>query len=162
MAANHKERRKYWKDWVEFAANCGVEPKLQNTPAADKIATLTAFAERVRAGHCGRGSRVRAQTVQVALRAIGTTCELDGLPNPIYRSEGRYLKPLERQIESFRRQDPPPSHKLAVPVSVVEHLLRVANKANNEKLNAEANLTCIAFYYLLRVGEYTYHNERAQ
>jgi len=65
-----------------------VDSKLQNINEKAKIKALTTFAEQIRAGHCGRGHQVRAQTVQVALRAIGATCELDGLPNPIYRSKG--------------------------------------------------------------------------
>ena len=118
------------------------------------------FAEFVRTGGCGKEKRVRATTVQVALRAIGTTCEMDGLPNPLYRCEGRYLRPLERQIESFRRIDPPPQHKLAVPVSVAEHLVQVGRAAKSARDQAVGDLVTIAFYYLLRVGEYTWHSDR--
>ena len=52
--------------------------------------------------------------------------------------------------------DPPTQKMLPVEVDVVEHLV---DKAQNGKLNeherAVADLTMIAFYYLLRVGEYT-------
>ena len=47
--------------------------------------------------------------------------------------------------------------QLAVPVSLVKHILSNASKAKHHKAKAHtiANLICIAFYYLLRVGEYT-------
>ena len=82
---------------------------------------------------------------------------MDGLPNPTYRSEGRYWLKLERLIEAYRRQDPPPQHKLAVPVAVVNHLMAVGGKSNSDKLKAICDMSAIAFYFLLRVGEYTGH-----
>ena len=95
---------------------------LTGVPDPERIELFAAFAERVRRGHYGNGTRVRAGTVQVALRAIGKTFEMDGLPNPTYRSEGKYWLQLERLIKAYRRQDPPAQHKLAVPVSLVTYL----------------------------------------
>ena len=137
-----------------------MEPYLQHEMEAVQSRIIAAFAERVRSGACSKGHKVRAQMVSVALRAIGATCELDGRPNPLYRAEGRYLRPLERQLEAFKREDPPPQHKLAVPVTVVEHLAKVADVANTSRDCAISDLTCIAFYYLLRVGEYTFHSDK--
>ena len=59
-------------------------------------------------------------------------------------------------IESFRRQDPPPTPKLAVPVSIPEHLFEKGfiPKATPIEI-ATGLLALIAFYYILRVGEYT-------
>ena len=85
---------------------------------------------------------------------------LAGLDNPIWRSEGRYLLPLERQVEAFRRADPPPEHKLAVPVAVPAHLIRVSQAAQHPRNEAVADLVTIGFYFLLRVGEYTHTNEK--
>lgn len=59
-------------------------------------------------------------------------------------------------LDGWRKMDPPTQKMLPVEVDVVEHLV---DKAQNGKLNeherAVADLTMIAFYYLLRVGEYT-------
>ena len=85
---------------------------------------------------------------------------LAGLDNPIWRSEGRYLLPLERQVEAFRRADPPPEHKLAVPVAVPEHLIQVSQAAQHPRNEAVADLVTIGFYFLLHVGEYTHTNEK--
>jgi hypothetical protein len=137
-----------------------VDTLLTNVPNPLRIELLLGFSHRIRHGHFGDGTKVRAGSVQVALRAIGKTCELDGLPNPTYRSEGRYWLKLERLIESYRRQDPPPQHKLAVPVSVVNHLVAVGNKSTSDKLQASCDMSAIAFYFLLRVGEYTGHRRK--
>jgi hypothetical protein len=122
-----------------------------------RIDLFLGFAHRVRRGDYGDGHQVRAGTVQVALRAVGKTFELEGLPNPTYRSEGKYWLMLQRQIEAYRRQDPPAQHKLAIPVSVVNHLVAVGTKATSDKIKASCDMSTIAFYYLLRVGEYTGH-----
>jgi hypothetical protein len=140
-----------------------MDHRLCHTAGSSAIDALRAFAAKVRRGDLGRGHQVGHQTVQVALRAIGTTFELDGQPNPLYRcaSSQRYWKALERQIEGYRRQDPPPQAKLAVPVTVphwaVDHGLA---KGSTTKQQAAGDLTLIAFYYLLRVGEYTLTNPK--
>ena len=61
---------------------------LTDVPDPDRIDLLLGFAHRVRQGDYGDGAQVRAGSVQVALRAIGKTFELEGLPNPTYRSKG--------------------------------------------------------------------------
>jgi len=44
----------------------------------------------------------------------------------------------------------------------VEYLARAAKPLDHPKTQAVADLAGMAFYYLLRVGEYTYHNEKQQ
>jgi hypothetical protein len=58
-------------------------------------------------------------------------------------------------VEGFRRQDPPPVPQLAVPISVANNCFQAGIDANTNKSHATGCLTLIAFYYLLRVGEYT-------
>lgn len=122
---------------------------LTGVPDPERIELFAAFVERVRRGHYGNGTRVRAGTVQVALRAIGKTFEMDGLPNPTYRSEGKYWLQLERLIEAYRRQDPPAQHKLAVPVSLVTYLYHLGTNSTSDKVQALCDMSSIAFYYLL-------------
>ncbi len=55
----------------------------------------------------------------------------------------------------MRRKDPLPVPQLAVPVEVVEMMYTLALKSGKAKDLAVADLAIIAFYYLLRVGEYT-------
>lgn len=60
-------------------------------------------------------------------------------------------------IHGYKREDPKSEPQLAVPVSLTEHLLNHhwTNSPNCPKQAATTDLINIAFYYLLRVGEYT-------
>ena len=59
-------------------------------------------------------------------------------------------------MECYRREDPPPQPKLAVPISVAHHALLQGQLSPDPKQTAIGELICTAFYYLLRVGEYTH------
>ena len=59
-------------------------------------------------------------------------------------------------VEGLRREDPPAVPQLAVPVTVAHHAFAEGLFfAESEKLKASGCLASIAFYFLLRVGEYT-------
>ena len=59
-------------------------------------------------------------------------------------------------IEGFRREDPPPKSQFAVLVLVAEEMFKQGNHQNiSPVITATGQLGIIAFYYLLRVGEYT-------
>jgi hypothetical protein len=158
VAASHKERKRYWRAWTEFCEHHCLDPELRQDEPATTVATLQAFAEFVRRGSVGRGRQVGTQTVQVALRSIGAHFELDAKPNPCYKdgTTPKYWKALEQQIEGYRRQDPVPQAKLAIPVSVPRWCVAQGINSDSPKAEAIGDLTNAAFYYLLRVGEYTY------
>ena len=62
---------------------------------------------------------------------------------------------MARLLEGYRREDPPSTPQLAVPVAVPEACFKIAYQTNNPINHAVGDLALIAFYYLLRVGEYT-------
>ena len=158
MAANHKERERYWQHWSDFITPFHhVDPKLTNIPTAQCIELLTAFTKHVCNGSCGHGQQVRAGTIQVAVCAISKTFEMDRRPNPLYCAEGRYWLPLKHQIEGYWCQDPPSQCKLAVPISLIEYLVKLSASSNSPKLQATCDACTITFYYLLRIVEYTSH-----
>ena len=90
-----------------------------------------------------------------ALAAISTTIEMGGQPSPIYKTEKNYKVPVAQLIEGFKREDPPSTPQLAVPVSVPNQCFTLAYRTKNEYLRAQGDLAIIAYYYLLRTGEYT-------
>eukprot|EP00957_Ditylum_brightwellii_P095757 7296235-Ditylum_brightwellii.AAC.1 len=55
----------------------------------------------------------------------------------------------------MRRQDPPSIPQLAVPVSVPIECHRMAYATKDIGAHAAADLALVAFFFLLRVGEYT-------
>ncbi|MGH7974259.1 MAG: hypothetical protein ACREBR_01940 [bacterium] len=155
MASTNKKKERCWRHWCEYACGMGTDEWLSN-PGTNKVRAITGFAARVRSGYYGRGKQVGVQEVTVALSAIGSTFEMDSRQNPIKKDEKRYIKPIELQIESYRREDPAPKVHLAVPVSLVNWLSKQGQStAASTKTAAIGDLGIIAFYYLLRVGEYT-------
>ena len=118
-------------------------------PLLNMSATVAAVADN---------KQVRAGTVQVAVCAIGKTFEMDRRPNPLYCAKGRYWLPLERQIEGYQCQDPPSQCKLAIPISLVEYLVKLGASSNSPKLQATCDACTITFYYLLHVSKYTSHH----
>ena len=58
-------------------------------------------------------------------------------------------------MEGWRRRDPASVPQLAVPVAIPNRLFHTAQQQNNPFHHAVADLALTAFYYLLRVGEYT-------
>ena len=156
VAAGHHKRQRFWNHWTQHCQQFNLDPRLTTTTPAVRITALATFAQRVRGGEYSACARVRVQTVQVALRAIGTTFELDGKPNPCHKlGTETYTKPLQRLLEGYRRADPPVEQQLAVPVTVIVYILHRATTRSMPRQLTIANLCTIAFYYLLRVGEYT-------
>ena len=62
---------------------------------------------------------------------------------------------ITRLVEGFKRQDPPATPQLAVPVMVPNTAYNEGQASHDNKCKAVGQLTLIAFYFLLRVGEYT-------
>ena len=115
-----------------------------------KVVALSGFASRVRTGAYSFGHTVGVQTVQVTLRAIGKTVDMEYGYNSIYQTDQKYLGPLEQQMECFRRQDPLPSPELAVPVELSWWLLDFGLLSSaSEKNKAMGDLGMIAFYFFI-------------
>ena len=59
-------------------------------------------------------------------------------------------------LEVYRREDPPPTPQLALPVEVAEEMMSSGCLPKASPIEAAiGELGLISFYYLLRVGEYT-------
>jgi hypothetical protein len=150
-----RTRQKYWKHWVEYTKAFNQDPLLNNLDELQKLVILTAFAARVRSGYFGRGTQVRVPSVTEALSAVAKTLQLAGKPSPIHEAEGVYKIPVARLVEGYRRQDPPSVPQLAIPLSVAQEMQQRGYRSNCKIKQATGDLGLIAFYYLLRVGEYT-------
>jgi hypothetical protein len=155
VAATTQTRQKYWAYWKSYTAAYNQDAFMLNCNAVQRSIIITAFAARVRSGYYGLGKTVGVQTVTNALSAVSKTIELAGQPSPVYQAPKTYTLPVARLVEGFRRQDPPSVPQLAIPVAVPNEIIRNAYKTSNPKLQTTADLSLMAFYYLLRVGEYT-------
>lgn len=118
---------------------------------------LTGFAARVRSGFFGRGRKIQSDSARSAITAVGQTISLDTGLNPTKEDNGqRLLFPIRQMMDGWRKEDPPTEKKLPVEVDVPEFLADMGRQASASPLQqAVGDLALIAFYYLLRVGEYT-------
>ena len=110
---------------------------------------------RVRIGVYGRGHPIKVGGVTDALAAISKTIELDGQPRPLYRSDKQYQLFLERDIKGFRTKKPPTVPQLEVTVKVPRVAFVKRIKSLDPLIRQIGCLIIIAFYFLLRGGEYT-------
>ena len=108
-----------------------------------------------RSGHFGKRRQIKAGGVADTLAAISTTFQLAGKSSPIHRSENKYRLSLQRLMESYRQEDPLSIPNLAVPVIVPTHIYKAGMQSTDPKIQAAGCLSIVAFFFLLRVGEYT-------
>ncbi len=145
---------KYWKAWTTHCCRhyCSSGGPQATENITDRLLT---FAVTVREGQYGLGATVQIQSVKRVLRYIAQRIILDGHPYPRKASPAQqHLDlPISRLLKSYRDEDPPPQPMLALSVSTIEAISR--NYRWTEHLHAVADLVTIAFFYLLRVGEYT-------
>jgi hypothetical protein len=63
--------------------------------------------------------------------------------------------PFRHLLRSYKTQDPAPRPQLAIPVATVERTGAYHSAPNTALTRATADLVTTAFFFLLRVGEYT-------
>lgn len=139
-----------------------MDPYLSQVPFQDSVRLLTGFAARVRSGYYGRGHQVSAGTVSKAITAVGQTIALERGVNPTKLENSTGLLPqLAQTLDGWRKEDPPTNKQLPVEADVPEFLAATGAKPGaSELVKAVSDWTLIAFYYLLRIGEYTIKGSR--
>jgi len=153
--------RKDWGVWCGFCAVLGQDPFL--TTITDKVKVLQVFAHRVRIGLLARntgGKPVRARTVEDYLRSVGQGFTCVGAPDPrwnaaTFQTDFR----LYRQLRYYSKQDPPSSRVKPLPLSVLHNVREMAQLHNDAISLAVADLSYIAYFWLLRPGEYCSSSE---
>jgi hypothetical protein len=144
----------YWRAWTAhcrlYHNDLGARPTSSKT--TDRLLTFTVA---VREGQYSLGDQVKVQSVERALQHVAQRLVLDGHLDPRQASPGQHSLdfPIVWLIKKFREEDPPPQPKLAIPISTITALSN--NYRMTPHLEAVTDLVIIAFFYLLRVGEYT-------
>jgi hypothetical protein len=135
----------------------GVDSFLQDTLLTIRVCLLTGFAGHIRTGYYHQGKQIQAGSVSSAITAIGQAIALATNTNPTRIVGSNKLLPhLQQMLDGFRKADPPTTKQLPVEADVPEFLIQLGLSPEARELNrAISNLTMIAFYYLLRIGEYT-------
>ena len=71
-------------------------------------------------------------------------------------AQDRLVPRLAQMLQGFEKTDPPTIKKLPIEIDIPEYIsLCSLRPAATERTKAVADLILIAFYYLLRIGEYT-------
>lgn len=78
-----------------------------------------------------------------------------GAPDPRKNTQGQIDFRLQRQYKCYAKQDPPPDRVKPIPFQVIVQVMTIAMAANTPSLLAFADMIVIAYFYLLRPGEYT-------
>ena len=97
-----------------------------------------------------------------ALTAIGQTIALEHAVNPIKIAGSDKLLPrLQQMLDGWAKSDPPTLKQLPVEADIPEYIASLAQSPVSTALDqAIGDLALIAFYYLLRIGEYTCKRSR--
>ena len=152
---------KHWDRWVEFCHSVSVDPSFPH--GDDPIPYLQVFATRYRDGRgAPRHKPVRAGTVSEALQSIGQAYRSVGAPDIRLDVHGSTDFRLERQIRSYKKEDPPSQRVKPVPIQVVMALVTAAYNQLapvNEGFRTIADMICIAFFFLCCPGEHTYSKD---
>jgi len=73
----------------------------------------------------------------------------------------KFLYPASVMLDGWRKEDPPTMKKLPIEIDIPELLANLGRRAESTmKERAVGDLSLVAFYYLLRVGEYTNKRKR--
>lgn len=145
----------HWIVWNKFCTELAVDPLLTNIE--DPVLLLQVFALRYRNGTIApKGNAVRSRTVEDALRSIGQTFAAMGADDPRLNKIGNIEFRLQRQLAGYKKKDPPPNRVKPIPVQVIQYILNLARSMPDDAgTNAVADMIAIAFFFLLRPGEYT-------
>ena len=120
------------------------------------------FSGRVKSGWYGYGRQVSNGTVTSALTAVGQAFSVHNRGNPLKPHESKdYNLDVKVMLDGWKKEGPPTMKKLPIEVDIPEYLVERSMEPDAGKgQKAIADLTLIAFYYLLRVGKYTCRTKR--
>ncbi len=158
--ANKREMR--WQNWCTYVKHLGVDPYLQHIPYPTRVRCLTGFAACTQTGFYGYGRQVQSSTVTGAITAVGQTIALACNENPTkVLGSDKFLPPLQIMLDGYMKADPPTQKKLPVEADVPKLLVEMGyGKLGSIQNQAIGDLSRIAFYYLLCIGEYTVKRQR--
>ena len=156
-----KSAETVWEIWQSYCAELGLDPFLE--AVQDKIPILQVFAQRVRTGELAAGGNpILARSVEDYLRHVAQTFLSVGSDDPRKRDRQPEIDfRLTRLQAAWKKQDPPPHRVKPLPVQVIRRMATLAMHSRHERTKAVADMTVLAFFFLLRPGEYVDTNSES-
>ena len=152
--------------WAKFAASIGQDPFLWNLRGASKHLerrnVFLAFAVALREGQLEDGNTSSGAKVEKYLQVCGRALEQMGYSDPRKSAPGQDR--LDRVISSYiskcKEKDPPPRRQIALPNTLIRDMAMETLGSNqtpkiHSREEMSMHLIILAFFFLLRVGEYT-------
>ena len=154
-----KSKDTHWAIWNSFCSDTGIDPFLREYD--DPVPFLTLFGHEYHEGILSAsGNPVTANTVSNVLCSIGQVLLRMGAKDPrISHFNGKIDYRIAQQLRCWTKAEAPPSRVRPVPITLVTFLLNLAYAPSPDLRSpaecAFADMVCIAFFFLLRPGEYT-------
>ena len=144
-----------WDKWIEFTTDLGLDPFLQ--AFNDKIPFLQVFAARVHSGElAASGNPIRARSAEDYVRAVGQTFLHVGADDPRLNSASKIDFRISRTISAWKKSDATPKRVKPIPLQVIRRIASTSYPTFASPLcKAIADMIILAFFFLLRPGEYT-------
>ena len=143
----------HWSKWVNYTTLLGLDPFLKTVK--DKIPVVQVFLRRVRTGQSSALQRpIKSQSAEDYLRSVAQAYLAMGAPDPRLDASGAVDFRITRMLKAYSKQDPPPNRVKPVPVPVLRRIMSVANATEDPFAQGLADMICLAFFFLLRPGEY--------
>ena len=151
-----RQSARHWEVWCTYCESIGTHPSLATV--RDPIPYLQIFARRYRDGRLSPSGRpVRSRTVEDALRSVGQAFSALGASDPRESAPNKIDFRLQRQLRGYKRNDPAPARVRPIPWPALREAQRIAlSSAGTEKECTLVDLMWIAYFFLLRPGEYLY------
>lgn len=145
----------YASIWLTFCQQYRLDPHLSTSP--DPIPWLQVFAHQVRSGRISASRHpVRSSTVADALYFVAQTFTLVGAIDPRLAPGSSHLDlRLTRLLRSYSKSDPPPVRVKPIPLPILHQASPIAILAGDPFSLAASDLMWLAFFFLLRPGEYS-------
>ena len=143
-----------WICWERFCIELALDPLLQTIES--KVPILQVFAQRLRSGAIApKGNPLRSRTVEDYLRHIGQAFLNVGAEDPRNNSAKQHDFRLKRMFSGWKRGDPSANRVKPIPIQVLRNIMFVASQSTNPIIQRTADMIVLAFFFLLRPGEYT-------
>lgn len=151
VPSRDKKAQRAWDIWCAFCTSINANPDVSQM--ADPVTLLQTFGLRWRDGRISPSKEPnRSRSVEDAIRLVSQKFPSMGSKDPRLDESGKQDFRLRRMYSAWTKEDDPPSRVEPVPMLI---LLRAAELAGPSARD-QATIDCIwmAFYYLLRPGEY--------
>jgi hypothetical protein len=151
----------HWRKWCGFARRVNQHPFLpglqRTTDHVERSHLFLAFAGALRDGQYGNGRQASGSRITETLRWCALFMFSRNLADPRRASPGQHS--LDRCISSYlekcKEADPPSQPQQALPNTSIRLIALTFFATQSRRLHVVADLVVLAFFFLLRVGEYT-------